>query len=161
MGTAKPPEAIVIPGDGESVSAGGLDTVSVAGKERLVLEDMDFSVRQGEAKAWADWIADRLFPALDDAAWRVEFLKRFVILRDQDFDFLCEFATEVNAHIKVATGTEDNNLWYEETLPAETVLVALLKSDGELSGKLVPATLHLGGNATTGQGLVRLVRGVA
>lgn len=157
---ATPPEKIGVPGEDEALTAGGLETVSIGGKARLVLEDLDFEVKQSAAKEWGDWIAGRLFPAREDAEWRAEFLKRFVVLRDQDFDYLCEFATEVNAHIKVATdGDPDNNLWYEETLPAETVLVSLLKMEGAMPEGLIPKTLHLGGNATTGQGLVRLVGG--
>lgn len=158
---AKPPEKIGVPGEDEALTAGGLDTVAIGGRARLVLEDLDFDVKQDAAKNWGDWIADRLFPAREDAEWRAEFLKRFVVLRDQDFDYLCEFATEVNAHIKLATGDDnaDNNLWYEETLPAETVLVSLLNIEGAMPQGLIPKTLHLGGNATTGQGLVRLVGG--
>jgi CRISPR-associated protein Cmr4 len=156
---AKPPEKIGEPERNQALSAGGLDTVAVGGKGRLVLEDLDFDVKQGGAKDWADWIADRLFPEKEDAEWRAEFLKRFVVLPDEDFDYLCEYATEVNAHIQVATADTDNNLWYEETLPAETVLVSLLSAAGPMPAKLIPSTLQLGGNSTTGQGLVRLVGG--
>ena len=154
----KVPERVGRPGVGEALSAGGMETVTIGGQPRLLLEDFDFSVKQNAAKEWADWIAERLFPNSRDAEWRSEFLKRFVVLRDEDFDHLCEFATEVNAHIQVANEDTDNNLWYEETLPAETVLVSLLTTDSALPAGLIPKTMHLGGNATTGQGLVRLVR---
>jgi CRISPR-associated protein Cmr4 len=159
LGTADPPAKIAIPGEDEALTAGGLDTVGLGGGARLILEDLDFGAKQGPAKEWADWIADRLFPGKEDIEWRAEFVKRFVILRDSDFDYLCEFATEVNAHIQVATDDVESNLWYEETLPAETVMVSLLNMEGAAPSELVPRFLHLGGNATTGQGLVRLVGG--
>ena len=157
LGMANPPEKIGTPGKDEALTAGGLEPFSIGGKAKLVLEDLDFDLRQGAAKEWADWIAEQLFPA--DAEWRGEFLKRFVVLPDENFDYLCEFATEVNAHIQIATEETENNLWYEETLPAETVLVSLLVADGAIPEGLIPRTLQLGGNATTGQGLVRLMGG--
>ena len=42
---------------------------------------------------------------------------------------------------------------------AKTTAAALLGSPGGIPKGLVPATLQLGGNASTGQGLVRLVGG--
>ncbi len=157
LGAASPPQKIGTPGEDETLTGQGIETVSISGKKKLVLEDLDFDVNAGPATDWANWIGDRLFPRTEDSQWRAEFVKRFVILRDTDFDYLCEFATEVNAHIKLATLEEDSNLWYEETLPSETVLVSLLASVNAIPADLIPGSLNLGGNSTTGQGLVRLV----
>lgn len=158
--------------DGAAAVASDDPLIEIGGAKKLVLEDLDFTTTTDGAKAWSDWLAQQLFP--DEADWRGEFARRFAIVDDKSFAFLAEFATEVNAHIKIdeETGTvETGHLWYEETLPAETVLVCLFRL-----GRLVPSDqklesfatllspnagglriLQIGGNATTGQGLVRLV----
>jgi len=142
--------------------------VTVSGKSKLVLEDLDFQASVGDADEWATWIGKGLFGEGDP--WLAEFRKRFAIVDDKSFHFLAEFATEVAAHVKISdlTGTVDREqgaLWYQEALPAETVLVSLLRAEersGALEAKAVFGVvagtryLQLGGKATTGQGLVRL-----
>jgi CRISPR-associated protein Cmr4 len=157
LAQAQPPVGMPNPTDNEADVADREAAITVGGKLRLVLEDLDFGIQQTAAKAWAEWLADRIFPAQAD--WRTEFLKRLVVLSDANFDYLCEFATEVNAHIKIddKTGTVVRGaLWYEETLPAETVLISVLEDTSDIQD-LIPGALRLGGNATTGQGLARLV----
>jgi CRISPR-associated protein Cmr4 len=164
-GTAKgvptPPDVA----DGAALVATGDPLVTVNGKSRLVLEDLDFEA-SAKAGEWATWIAERLFAG--DAVWQTEFRKRFAIIDDNSFHFLAEFATEVTAHVRIdhQTGTvETGALWYQEALAAETVLVSLLRAEerkGAMGASAVmaiackPAYLQLGGKATTGQGLVRL-----
>ena len=143
--------------------------ITVNSKSRLVLEDLDFTTQSSDAPNWATWIGNLLFGESDP--WASELKRRFAIIDDRSFHFLAEFATEVMAHVKISdeTGTVDRKegaLWYQEALPAETVLVSLLRAD-ERPGKLPPKRtfeivaqtpyLQLGGKATTGQGLVRLV----
>ncbi|MGL4595466.1 MAG: type III-B CRISPR module RAMP protein Cmr4 [Thermoguttaceae bacterium] len=137
----------------------------------IYLEDLDISVTKDEtAKSWADYLAERIFQQKD----RDDFVKRFVVLADDVFNFLCETGTEVAAHIKiysekktVATGA----LWYEESLPAESILAGVLwcdkvyeKNDNE--NKITKEQLReryaknidllqFGGKATTGKGIVR------
>ncbi len=167
------PGAIPDVAEGSAAVASQDALIELGGVKKLVLEDLDFSPAMEGAKEWSEWLANQLYP--QEADWRGEFRRRFTIVDDKSFNFLAEFATEVNAHIRIddETGTvERGALWYEETLPAETVLVSLFRL-GKLVGKadspeetfrdLVGSnagalrTLQLGGNATTGQGLVRLV----
>ena len=96
------------------------------------------------------------------------------ILSDDDFGFLAETATEVRARIRIddTTGTVQRGaLWYEENLPAETVLWGLIgvgqtraKGDHRHSKDMqtafvqsvgAVATLQLGGKASVGRGLAR------
>jgi len=140
--------------------------ITVNGNKRLVLEDLDF-VAETIAGDWATWIGERLFPG--DTAWAAEFQKRFAIVDDKSFHFLAEFATEVTAHVEIddKTGTaKPGALWYQESLPAETVLVTLLRAEERKDAldsaavlNLVSGSryLQLGGKATTGLGMVRLV----
>ncbi len=131
---------------------------------RLILEDLDLDQAGTGAAEWATWIGARLFAGQSD--WQRELSAHFAIVDDDSFAFLAEFATEVNAHIRIGeSGTvEPGALWYQESLPAETVLVSLLqaerswKKDTVLSGEQVfdkikgGRFLQLGGKATTGQG---------
>jgi CRISPR-associated protein Cmr4 len=86
------------------------------------------------ARAWANYIAERLFPGTDDV-WRRLFIPRLAIVDDANFTFLAKYATEVTTHVKIddQTGTaEDHKLWYQENLPAETVLVTLLSAQNSM-----------------------------
>jgi CRISPR-associated protein Cmr4 len=148
-------------------------TVKLDGKPRLILEDLDFDPGSGpsaEAQQWCDWLSSRIFPANNDP-WRDEMKKRFAIVDDKSFDFLAEFATEVAAHIRIdqAKGTvEDGALWYQEALPAESILAGLLQVDQPRRAGLPGAAalldavnengnIQFGGKASTGMGFARFV----
>lgn len=141
----------------------------VASDEKIYLEDLDIGFKTNDnAKKWADYIAKCLF----DGSEREEFVKRFVILSDNIFNFLCETGTEVAAHIKIKEDTKtvaDGALWYEESLPAESILMGILWCDKVYGNpvnteeellksyaKDIPM-LQFGGKATTGKGIVRCV----
>lgn len=135
--------------------------------EKIYLEDLDLNaVLHPEVDNWAEVIAEAVFP---DATWRDLFKQRFVILPDNLFDFLAETATEIRARIRIEEGTrtvQSGALWYEEYLPAETLLWGNLASDrarkpndvrgGQAMLALLPVTktLQIGGNATVGAGQV-------
>ena len=130
---------------------------------------------------WTDAIVRLLFP--DDACWADMLRARLCLVDDDMFTWLTESATEVRARIRINpdTGTvADGALWYEEALPAESVLVGLVQgssthrrirdgaskgqverfADGaESLGQLAPflaAPLQFGGNATVGMGLAQV-----
>ena len=160
--------------DGNARLASMDATVKLSAGSRLVLEDLDFDPGANadpDAIAWCKWIGDRLFPK-DGDPWREELRKRFAIVDDKSFDFLSEFATEVTAHISIndETGTVDEGaLWYQEALPAETVLAGVLQADTPRKGgsgfsaekilEMVVANegMQFGGKASTGLGYARLM----
>lgn len=131
----------------------------------IVIEDLDLTAEGSEeAAAWAGWVAGQVFPG--DAEWQEFFLRRLCVVHDDVMSFLSETATEVTARNKLAEGSktvEKGGLWYEEALPAETILSGLLvavkvKATDEqevfsLVSGLVGAPLQLGGGATIGRGL--------
>ena len=101
-----------------------------------------------------------------------------MIIPDNVFSFLAETATEVRARIKLKEGTrtvEDGALWYEENLPAETLLWGVIgcdrsrrDKDGPNANQLMQhfrgeigmeKSLQIGGNATVGRGRVRWIPG--
>lgn len=147
------------------------DSILTRGREpekKIYLEDLDVPTTDNEtAKKWGDFVAEKVFQSED----REEFVKRFVILADDVFNFLCETGTEVAAHIKIDSKTKtvaDGALWYEESLPAEAILAGIIWCD-RVYGKTDTFTvkklwdeyvkdiplLQFGGKATTGKGLVR------
>ncbi len=145
------------------------DSVNLVGG-KLVLEDLDLTAQQEESlRRWGKRIAISVHP--DDSASRTDFIRRFALLPDDVMDFLAETATELRARIRIdeKTGTVAKGaLWYEEHLPAETVLWGLYalsasnrrddpRNADELARTLPAngALLQLGGNAGIGHGLVR------
>lgn len=136
----------------------------------VVLEDLDLQPKtHDDATAWAQWIAERVFPSEPD--WQQVLRARFCIVDDDVLGFLLQTATEITARIKLMENTktvEKGGLWYEESLPAETVLAGLVvatpvaKSGATvddifrvLTG-LMGKTMQLGGKATVGRGLCRV-----
>jgi len=137
---------------------------------RLYLEDLDFKTKTSpEAAAWASRLAGWVFPG--DDTWKTAFLQRFAVLPDNAFNFLSETGTEVNARVRLEDETKTvarGALWYEEALPAETLLAGIVWCDrvfgnngvqpAELMDRFCrDATLQMGGDAPTGKGRVRLV----
>jgi CRISPR-associated protein Cmr4 len=144
--------------------------------QRIYLEDLDFIANSCETvKKWATVISEYVFGA--DENWREQFKKRFVVLPDRAFDFLCQTGTEVHARVRINDDTKtvaDKALWTEESLPTETILMGLVQCDrifgsGDKDGRDItptgllekfataPMTLQIGGKATIGRGQVRCV----
>jgi len=140
--------------------------------KKVVLEDLDLDHQNG-ADEWAQHIAEIVFN--DDPEWQTLFKQRFVILPDGVLDFLAETATEVRARIKISEETrvvQKGALWYEENLPIETVLYGIVAAERSRKEKHAlnaedilkklpkgPRRLQLGGNASTGHGLVNWIKG--
>jgi CRISPR-associated protein Cmr4 len=139
----------------------------------IYLEDLDFAAQKCDtATAWATLIAENVFAG--DSSWQDQFKKRFVVLPDSAFDFLCETGTEVHTRVKIDDSMKvavPGALWTEESLPAETVLMGLIQCDrvfGRNGEDVTPQgllerfakdalTLQIGGKATVGRGQVRCV----
>jgi CRISPR-associated protein Cmr4 len=139
----------------------------------IYLEDLDFAAQNCDtATAWATLIAENVFAG--DPAWQDQFKKRFVVLPDSAFDFLCETGTEVHTRVRIDDDTKtvaQGALWTEESLPAETILMGLIQCDrvyGRNVEDITPQglldrfakaalTFQIGGKATVGRGQVRCV----
>ena len=138
---------------------------------KLVLEDLDLPA-QGDPSLdeWANHIAMKVYPDDNDA--RDDLAHRFALLPDDIMSFLAETATEVRSRIAIHPDTgvvRKGALWYEENLPAETVLWGVFALSGsnnprhscsaaQLQSVLPSDTLlQLGGNAGIGRGLVRFL----
>lgn len=136
---------------------------------------------RGEAKKAADWLATHAMPAGDGpdphGHFREKIRKHMVVLSDTRFSHFVENATVVEPHVRIndESGTaDDGGLFYTENVPPEALFASTVMtskqrvSKGESDrGTLAPSdvlgevrsVLHgrlaqLGGNATTGRGLV-------
>ena len=140
---------------------------------QVVLEDLDLTAKENDTVAcWAKMLAGVAYPDDEDEDARENFTRRFAVLPDDVMDFLSETGTEVRARIAVDpdTGTvKQGALWYEENLPAESLLwgvfavTASLRKDDQRGeddlARAVPSCrlLQLGGKAGVGRGLVRFI----
>jgi len=154
------------PGDAEA----WLTTNSVlAHGKKAYLDDLDFEGQpRPETDAWAAFLGDELF---GQTPWAAFFRSRFVVLSDDTFNYYAEFGTEVAAHIRIEEETRtvaQGALWYEESLPAETVLAGVVWCDRVYSKDVAPQTLldafcrealclQIGGKASVGRGRVRFL----
>ena len=104
--------------------------------------------------------------------FRNKLSRDLVILSDTDFGYFAENATLVEPHVRIdpKTGAADGGgLFYTENLPPESLLIAPLMASRTRSGKddlgagdvmlkmknvLECQLLQIGGDATTGRGLV-------
>lgn len=126
-------------------------------------------------RALAGDLATRALPAGDAYAFfRARLAEDLVVLSDTDFAYFAEHATLVEPHVRIDsdTGTaKDGSLFYTENLPPESLLLAPLMASATRSGKaderlgaeevfaqvsavLKRGLLQIGGDATTGRGLV-------
>ena len=133
----------------------------------VFLEEYRFEVKQADLS--------EIIAALAQVSGVVGFAealeKQLMILSDDDFSYLAKHAVPVTPHIALDSETKSvkgGALWYEETLPPETLLYVCLaanaarKKDRVLSADAVLKTvqemfaskpyLQLGGNETVGMG---------
>lgn len=143
---------------------------------KVYLEDLDLTFINNnndnvETDNWANWLALKIFP--DSPEWQTMLKARFCIVSDDLLSFLLETATEVSARIVINDDSKTaDNLWYEETLPTETILSGLVIANPTKKAEITTnkifetittitnKTVQFGGKATVGHGLcsVKLVK---
>ena len=140
----------------------------------LYLEEFHFRARKADLTALIGWLSG----FVREDGIQEKFTQQLAIVSNDLFAHIAQFATPVTPHIAIdnATKTVKNGaLWYEETLPPDTVLYLSLAASGsrrkdagiaaslimEHTLSLFPAEkpyLQLGGNETTGMGWCRVSR---
>ena len=143
------------------------------GDAKLFLEEFRF---EQSPDACIGALAKALAPLSGGALDEATLVQRLVVVHDDIFSFLARNATSVQPHIAIDSTTKtvkDGALWFEETLPPETLLYVPLtatasrRKAGALTAaqvleqfeQLLPAGknwLQLGGNETTGMGWCRV-----
>ena len=140
-------------------------------QERVVLEDLLFERSlSADVGTWAGWLGAILFPnnAYNNAYWQDALKARLCVVSDDVLGFLLQTATEITARIQLDPATKTvkrGALWYEEALPAETVLTGLLIASPVKAeaaevfatvNNLTKTAIQFGGSATVGRGLCQL-----
>ena len=143
------------------------------GDAKLFLEEFRF---EQNPDACIGALAKALAPLSGGALDEATLVQRLVVVHDDIFSFLARNATSVQPHIAIDSTTKtvkDGALWFEETLPPETLLYVPLTATAsrrkgsaltaaqvlEQFEQLLPAGknwLQLGGNETTGMGWCRV-----
>lgn len=145
--------------------------LNIGGKQQVILEDLDFTAvtDQQLVTDWAEWLGACLFPADNSGeGWRKTLSEKLCILHDDRLGFLLETGTEVIARNVLDENKTSENLWYEEALPAESILEGLViaQSVGQANNpdtaltelvRLTTSLIQLGGHATIGRGFCRLI----
>ncbi|MBK7251275.1 MAG: type III-B CRISPR module RAMP protein Cmr4 [Gammaproteobacteria bacterium] len=145
-------------------------------EDKLHLELFEYRVQPSEALPVisAD-LTDKAFALGEEHQFFRDKLKAdLVVLSESDFSYFVTNATLVEAHVRIDDKTgaaADGGLFYTENLPPESLLIAPLLASatrgpkpelrleaGEVISKIKQAIdgrlLQLGGDATTGRGLV-------
>ena len=144
-----------------------------------MVEGLQFSGKPEKSKAWSNKddnvfleerefrvsgkITDSLIDTLKKLIVHGEASERLndqlIILNDDDFHWFASYGLQISARNVLDVKTKkSNNLWYEETLPVDSVCYSLLflrkdESLGDVGSLLVNIKyLQVGGNETVGQG---------
>jgi CRISPR-associated protein Cmr4 len=151
---------------------GDSDALVAQGEGDLFLDEYRFQARGEDLGA----AVDALDPLMGRPDAREALTRQLVVVSDDMFAHLVGHATPVNAHVRLENETKTvatGALWYEETLPADTLVYAPISAGGArrsgaeagadtilgavtgLFGKQRP-WLQLGGNETVGMGWCRV-----
>lgn len=144
--------------------------------DKLHLEAFEYTNAPATASALAAvarWLADNALSTEEaHAFFRDKFARDLVLLSNEDFTWFAKNATVVEPHVRIDNDTgaaAKTGLFYTENLPPESLLLGSLMTSRERSGKgelaaeavLAQVTgaidgklLQVGGDATTGRGLV-------
>ncbi|MDT8407266.1 MAG: type III-B CRISPR module RAMP protein Cmr4 [Methylococcales bacterium] len=143
--------------------------------DKLHLEAFEYNAKISEPlAAIAADLADKALPEAEAYAFFRDKLKNdLVVLDDTNFAYFAKNAMLVEAHVRIdpETGTaKEGGLFYTENLPPESIMIAPLMASQTRGGKqetldaeavmtqiktlLHTRLLQIGGDATTGRGLV-------
>ncbi len=143
----------------------GTDTLlslKVNQTETVVIQDFDLTATADSTGAITDLAARILAPGAE---------QRLCIVHDDVMSFFCSASLQVDARIALDDESKTvrrGGLWYEESLPPETIMVAPItvaptrkvkKTDEEILETvrlLIAKPIQTGGNASIGRGLLKL-----
>ena len=129
--------------------------VAAAGDGSLFLEERQFLI--GESPR--DELVASIAPLLLHEDTRRRLPQQLAVLHDDDFAWFARYGLAIQARNVLDDGKRSKSLWYEETLPPDTVLYAVvMRRNGDSTGALDALFpdrepyLQAGGNETVGQG---------
>lgn len=125
------------------------------GEQTLFLEELNFDTRTNDS---LKSVAEAITPLIYHSSVQERLAKQLTIISDKDFSYFAKHGLAINARNELDDGKKSINLWYEESLPADTLFYSLLISVEEKDLQQVRELfakqpyLQVGGNETTGQG---------
>lgn len=163
-----------------SVSGEQVLSADAQTQTELYLEEFRFTCQAWpHAEAWLDLLSRVLgdVPGIEPSEQRAMLQRQLVLVDDDSFAHLCRSALPILPHIRINSATktvEQGALWYEENLPADSVLYTTLscqpsrkpnhpESAQQVLAQVLTALfeqpyVQIGGNETTGMGWCRVVR---
>lgn len=130
-------------------------SVLASGEGDLFLEERQFRIAEGSVKPLTALIE----PLLLHEETRHRLVSQIAVLHDDDFAWFASYGLPIQARNNLADdGTKKSkNLWYEETLPPDTVMYALVSIRGDktlddLKALFPDPYMQAGGNETVGHG---------
>lgn len=121
----------------------------------LFLEEFAYTVHNHPILAE---ISQDIAPLMAHESARDRLANHLAIISDKDFSYFAQYGLPVNARNQLNDDKISQNLWYEETLPADTLLyyLALAVENDSLTPFIEQINtspyIQLGGNASIGQG---------
>lgn len=172
-------------GEIQNLANMGTDQCAISSTSVLVTADDVFLqdlklIAQPDNTAHAVTIASSLAKLIfSEKAWQEAFAARFLVASDAVFGHLCQYAMDVRPRVRLkdeAKTVVKGGLWYEENLPAESLLWGTVAADPMrdpadrnkivLKEKMLEqlmakkedlARIQMGGKATVGRGIMRCV----
>ncbi|MEW6636479.1 MAG: type III-B CRISPR module RAMP protein Cmr4 [Actinomycetota bacterium] len=124
------------------------------GEGKLFLEERSFTI-SGEVP---EGVATALGSLIPHNETRDRLEEQLTVLSDDDFSWFARYGLAVQARNVLNNNKTSKNLWYEETLPPDTLMYAVLGERNGKNGTLdgvkekIGAYVQVGGNETVGQG---------
>lgn len=144
-------------------------------RDTVLLEEYAFSFQAHDAVAkLAEWLQRHAFPGGSEyEPTKQRLAQHLLVLSDDVYTDFVRHATEIQARValnaKKTTTGDGGNLFYQENLPADTILYSVALAGDDLSGKLNGAheaskvlarlatldgkRIQLGGDETVGKGI--------
>ena len=158
------------PKDVETVMVVKDSSLTAQNGTAVYFEDFNFTPQSPEGvEKLADTLANLLFAG--DAGQQDLFKKRFCIVHDDVLSFLAKHATDIVTRVSIENDTKtakSGQLWTEENLPSESILVSLVThipvsktavdaatAFGEIA-EITRTEVQFGGKATVGRGRCRV-----
>lgn len=132
------------------------ETVVAKGQGQLFLEELSFSIVDGDLNEVINYIS----PLIYHQSVRDRLPGQLAIMSDDEFVYFARYGLQVNARNVLDEAKRSKNLWYEETIPPDSLFYSLLLSRLGKEKELMEVRdlfvkhpyLQVGGNETIGQG---------
>jgi CRISPR-associated protein Cmr4 len=126
--------------------------VLTRGSGKLFLEERSFEI-MGQIPGN---ILEAIKPVFGTSPAANRLADQLAIIHDDDFSYFARYGLAVQARNVLSDKKTSENLWYEETLPPDTLMYSvLIERGGETLSQVKEAIGHylqVGGNETVGQG---------